>query len=144
MTIAVSEVEYIDAAMVIQGPPSVAAAPAVVVATATVAPVVILASPTVAPVVIVPTPTSTPTPSLAEIETVGQWVTASEEQKRATTLLWSQRLASNGTITVDPRWYANELFDCVDITLGGSVEPFGAAYSIDDVAAVCIVTMGTP
>lgn len=34
MTIAVSEAEYIDAAMVIQGPASVAAAPVVVVATA--------------------------------------------------------------------------------------------------------------
>jgi len=94
---------------------------------------------------IAPSPTAIATaanvPTQSEITTVGQWVVASEEQKRASALLWSQRLASANKIALSPEVYANELFDCVDITLGGSVEPFGESYSILDVAAVCAALM---
>lgn len=137
MFIAVEESNVISTSMqaivyVTSTPPPLVVVP--VVPTATIAPLVINT----------PTPTQAVAAAQEEISTIGEWVAASEEQKRATALLWSQRLVANGTISVSAEWYANELFDCVDIALSGSVEPFGESYSILDIAAVCIATMGTP
>lgn len=146
MTIAVERSGYIDASIVAYNAAPVGGAtqPVVIVATPTVAP------PTVMAVVIAPTPTLIPQPTntpsilLFELETVGQWMAANEDMKRGNTLLWSQRLFAEGTITVSAEWYANELFDCVDIAVEAAYETFGASYSILDIAAVCVVTMGTP